>query len=240
MMGLLTRRRRFFVQRKFQTQFIAIFGTFALIAAVSAAVATGIAVDGALSEAMFRAHISQRSTGEIVLPVLLRVNSLVAAAAILGSFAAAAFAFRRSSAQLDDLCFRLAKWEWQLAGGVGDFDGPPIPDDRRHWTADLELAMLTADESLRLRYRPIAERAGRLAGAARGLEAALAEAGRDDRVGQEFEKIRLDIEALDDELSRFQEVTPPRRSPPLMTLGNPARSVPRQVGEYVSGSASRG
>lgn len=203
-MGLLTRRRRYFVQRKFQGRFIATFGALALVAAAAAAAATSIAVDGALSDAMFRAHISQRSTGQIVLPVLLKVNGLVAAVASIGSIVAAVLVFRSAAAGLDDLCFRLAQWEWQLTEGASNGQASPFPDGPHHWTADFEQAMCTADESLRARYRPLAERAGRVAGAARVVEAALADPDPSDRIRSEIERIGRDIAALDEELSRFQ------------------------------------
>ena len=203
-MGLIARRRRFFVQRRFQGRFIAIFGLLTLAAAAAAALATSIAVDRALSEAMFRAHISERSTGEIVLPALLKTNARVTAATILGGIVAAALVFRRSATHLDDLCFRLATWEWQIAGGAAGDRPLTCPNNPRRWTSELDRALLTADESMRARYRPLADRADHLASAAGRLTAALGEARGADHVGAELERIGRDIEALGDELSQFQ------------------------------------
>ncbi len=204
MVSMMILRRRFFVQRRFQGRFIAIFCVLALLAAAVAAAATGMAVDAALKEAMFRAHFSERSTGEIVLPVLLKLNALVAAAATLVSVLVAALIFRRSATRLDDLCGQLAQWEARLGERRAGGSAPPCPDERRDWTVELGRAVLVADASLRARYRPLAQRAAWLADAARRCETALAEEGGAETAGGELDGIGREIEALDRELSRFQ------------------------------------
>lgn len=204
MVSMTIFRRRFFVQRRFQGRFIAIFCALALLAAVVAAAATGIAVDAVLKEAMFRAHISERSTGEIVLPVLLNVNVLVSAVATLVSVLVAAVVFRRSAAHLGHLCERLAEWEARLGELRDGGSDPPCLDEQCGWALDLGRAVLLADASLRARYRPLAERAARTAGTARRCETALAQEGGTATAGGELDLISREIEALDQELSRFQ------------------------------------
>ena len=195
-------RRRFFVHRRFQARFIAIFSVFAVSGAVVAAVATRFTVDGVLRDAMFRAHFSARSTGAIILPELLKVNALVAGVAFLASVVVAALLFRWSAARLDDICSRLAQWEQRLAGAVGPA-APLARDDPRHWTVDLERAVLAADASLRARYRPIAARAARLADTARQLQADLV-CGPPNQVVAKVALISNEIGALDEDCARFE------------------------------------
>ena len=201
-MGFFIGRRRFFVHRRFQARFIAIFSAFAVSAAVAAAVATRFTVDGALRDAMFRAHFSARSIGAIVLPELLKVNALVAGVAFLASVVMAALLFRWSAARLDDICSRLAQWERRLAGADA-LDAPLALDNPHHWTADLERAVLATDEALRARYLPMAARATRLADTARQLQTDLV-CGHPGQVVTDLSLIRDEIGALDQDCSSFQ------------------------------------
>lgn len=194
-------RRRYFVRTRYQGRFIAVFASLACAGAVATAVASGIAVDRALTEAMFRAHFMEQSTGDLVLPVLLTVNSLGAMAVLVCSAAAAAFLFRQASVAVDRICNQLAASE-----GHRDADGStPREIGGSEWIADVAKAFESADESLRLRFAHILDQAKALETSAQQLEETLEQKTPSPAEEREaFEMLDRRITALKSELAQIE------------------------------------
>ncbi len=75
-----THRRTYFVMKSFQARFILVSALLIIAGLAAAAWYTAYEVRDALENALYRSHITQESTGQFILPILLRVNILAAAA----------------------------------------------------------------------------------------------------------------------------------------------------------------
>ena len=181
-------RRRYLVQRGPQARFIAVFTAIGLAGALATALASGLTVHGELGAAMFRAHLGERSTGELVLPVLMRVNGAAALTTMALGIVAGVLLFRRQARDVDELCVRLAGW--QRGHGL---EHPPATD----WAAAVEHALREADGALRTTYREAAERAAAVAAAAERLS----QAGSST---EDVESIRSQVESVAASLGKFQ------------------------------------
>jgi len=155
-----------------------------------------VQVRRALSEAKFRAHGVERSTGDIVLPVLLRTNGVAAVAVVLAAVAAALWVFKRSSAVLDALCRHLGAWqEAEAARAHGSGAGPAIVEAGETdpgalgWAEDLGEAFTEADGALWTTYRSVGEGASAVASAAERIETALGK-------GTSTADLTSDVEAI--------------------------------------------
>ncbi len=205
-MRLIWRGRRAFVRKPRQRGFIAVFVGLALVISIGAAVATGVAVDRSLSAAMFRAHFGEQSTGEIVLPVLLRVNGTAAVVALVLGFGFAVTMFRRADSCLERTCVRLGQWERGLAnpglrGTAVQFE---VPEKSNGWTKGLEVALITAQARLNATYHEGAEEAQAAALAARQLEAALESGDMDsDAVNRALDSLSGHLATLSTGLARL-------------------------------------
>ena len=153
-------RRHYFVQPKLQGRFIAVFAALAVLGGVATGIAAGAAVHDALGEVMFRAHFTERSTGDVVLPVLLRVNGVAALAIVACGALAGAWLFRRQERTLDHLCAQMGAWARDLERGTAL---APAEASSPGWAAELQGAFLRADRSLRTAYASAAEAARELA-----------------------------------------------------------------------------
>ncbi|MFW6108201.1 MAG: hypothetical protein ACOC8D_00155 [bacterium] len=188
-------RRRYFVQRGFQGRFIAIFVALVVAGGVAAAAASGVLVHRALTATLFRAHIAERSTGEIVLPWLVRVNGLCVAVTLAVAAAVGFALFRRQARAVDALCTRLAAWREALQAGGVPADGPPLGTE---WAAAVDRALGEADATLRAAYGAASARARELADEAERLARGSGDAAH------ALESLDEKLAAVDDVLSRFQ------------------------------------
>lgn len=195
-------RKRYFVRRGFQGRFIAAFVALALFGAIATAVAAGLAADRTLEEALFRAHFSERSTRDLLLPVLLKVNGAAAVAMIVGGILVALVLFARQARALDALCSRLARWRREL-GAAAEGPAPasvPAPSAAAFapgWAADLDAAFRDAESALHATYRSSRQDASALAADAARLERS---------VGEDGAKATLprDLAALGERLGRIE------------------------------------
>jgi len=185
-------RRRYFVQPRLQGRFIALFGVLTLLGALASAIATGTLAHQALDEAMFRAHFAERSTTDILLPVLLRVNGVAAAAMIACGLLAATWVFARQSRTVDALCARMASWKARQEQGTG----APEPPLSGGWATDLEVALSDAEGALRATYRSAAAQASGLASAAERLESTLGSEHSDEALATVGERLERTAAAL--------------------------------------------
>lgn len=210
-MAKRTARRHYFVQHRFQGRFIAAFCLLALIGALVAAAACGLAVNRALGAAKFRAHFVEQSTGEIVLPVLLRVNCVVALAVIAFGVLAAVYVFRRTSRVLDGLCSRLAQWqslEAEAVQGEAPVSAPTPPTGAASpsvgWAADVARAICDAENALRATYRAVAKEASEMESAAGRVEVALSGGASEGEVAAELDAVSQRIAGMEAGLARCQ------------------------------------
>ncbi len=203
-----TARRRYFVQRGFQTRFIAVFCVLTLIGAVAASLACGLVMYRALDEAKFRAHFVGRSTGEILLPALLKVNGVAAFVTVLCGVLLAAYVFRRSSRVLNDLCSRWARWQreraWSGEGERAQSPASPLPPQAPCWTDELEKTFRDAESALDATYSAVAEEASQLEAAAERVEIALSKGTRESEFAGELELIGERIVDMEAGLARYQ------------------------------------
>jgi hypothetical protein len=188
-------RRRYFVQRRFQGRFIAAFVALAVAGGVAAAVISGVLVHRELTATLFRAHIAERSTGEMVLPLLVRVNGLCVAATLAVAGVIGFAVLRRQARAVDALCARLAAWREAIQAGAVPADGPTLGAD---WAVAVDTALGEADAALRTAYGAAAARTRELADAA-GRLAAPSHGGAPSP-----EALDAKVSAIDDVLSTLQ------------------------------------
>ena len=169
--------RRYFVRRRFQGWFIAVFCILVCAGGAAAAAVTGFAAHEALGRAMFRSHYFEQSTGDIVMPVLVKVNAIAALVVIVGEAALAAWFFSRASKAVDTLCARFAQWRGHVEQDtVGAMQGGPeiAADTQAHgWVGDLEQAICYAEAALHSTYHDAAVAAEQAAAVADRIHAGL-------------------------------------------------------------------
>jgi hypothetical protein len=213
-------RRQYLVRRRFQGRFIVVFLGLASIAAIAAGVVTGVAVDQALASALFRAHFVEQSTGEIVLPVMLKVNGSAVAATLVCAILVAHRMFCRAMGRLDALTAHLANWASRLAGVEAtdtQASAGSVPETEG-WTADLERSLCAAQRGLQARYAETANEARALVSEAQRLRAELERGADRDEVRCALDATEQRLRGLDCDLARFQEGNGPRSVPAMSPL----------------------
>lgn len=77
------RRKTYNIKKKFQTRFVFSFCFLFILESACIGIVLYYLLDKVLSEALFVSHLKVRTTGEIVAPILLHVNTSIAVIVIL-------------------------------------------------------------------------------------------------------------------------------------------------------------
>ena len=85
------RRRKFFINRKLQSRFIAGFTLAVLLGLTANLLVSYFLIDRELNEELYKIHIKIRTTSEIAVPILLKLSAvtipaILAASAVIGFF----------------------------------------------------------------------------------------------------------------------------------------------------------
>jgi len=202
-------RRHYFVRRGMQGRFIAAFLALALVGAAATAVAAGLAVARTLDAALFRAHFTERSTSDLLLPVLLKVNVAAAAAIIAGGLLIALIFFARQAQALDRLCARLGGWQLEVRSPIAD---RPSKTDHaascpaQGWAADLEVAFRDAEQALRATYESALKEAVALTADAEKLSHVATVDGADASLARAAQTLRERLDRIEAALAGIQTI----------------------------------
>lgn len=96
----LYKRRRYFVKKKLQLSFILKFFIVALLSSLIVHIVLYFLFDDRLNETLYSAHISIKSSGEIILPYLILTNLIIISIVAIISFGLVRFFVKKISGPL--------------------------------------------------------------------------------------------------------------------------------------------
>ncbi len=139
------RRKIHFIKKRFQARFIALFCMLVFFGSVTIGGVLYYIINERITETLYRSHIKVRTVGEIVGPVILRVNVAVTIFIIVLGLLLAYLLLRRIEKQLlpfKDYSDRLAEGDLTVS----------VPDGDDELTADLTEGFNTMIDRLRDRF----------------------------------------------------------------------------------------
>jgi len=207
-----TKRRQYFSRRRVQFPFILIFCLLVFVQGIATGVATYIVADEVLSKAMFRAHFTERSTGDVLLSVIVRVNAVAALCVMVVGLLTALYWFTRQSRKLNKLVQRMSEWQRDLRHKDAKRADPSptlsqaTPKSDLGWISEMEESYHYANRKLRTTYASVATAASELLTSAATLETNLANSAATtaDQAVVSLNDFAQRLETIKSELARYQ------------------------------------
>ncbi|MBZ0221295.1 MAG: methyl-accepting chemotaxis protein [Candidatus Methylomirabilis sp.] len=101
--GTSWRRRNYFVDKKLQSRFAAVFAGTVLLGLAANLLAAYFLIDRELGQGLYKIHIKIRTTSEIAVPVLLKLGAVTVSAVLAVSAVIGYFVLRRIELPLLEL-----------------------------------------------------------------------------------------------------------------------------------------